>query len=144
MKTLILSAVWLCTCPIAFAQLPYGEISQEEYNLKTYAKDPDAPAVVLQDIGLSYFQENSQGLFEVVFEQRTRIKILSEGGLKYGEVSIPYYMERKRGERVIDIEGTTFNQENGQPRQSELNASEVFTENINGYLRVRKFAMPNV
>ena len=55
----------------------YGKVGKNEIELSTYAKDTEAEAVVLFDFGKSYFVDSETG-FDVVFERKKRIKILSE------------------------------------------------------------------
>ncbi len=70
----------------------FGRITNDEIELKNYAQDKDAEAVVLFDMAKSYFVRTS-GSFEVVFERTTRVKVLSEAGIKWAEVEIPFYQE---------------------------------------------------
>jgi hypothetical protein len=67
----------------------FGKIAKDEIELTEYALDKDAEAVVLFDLGTSYFVETDNS-FDVIFERTTRIKILSESGIKWAEVEIPF------------------------------------------------------
>ncbi len=73
--------------------------------------DKDAEAVVLFNIGKSRF-EQTENFFDIVFERTTRIKILSEAGMKWAEVKIPYAKEENTYEQVYDIEAVSYNLEN--------------------------------
>ncbi|MDH3382401.1 MAG: hypothetical protein OEL54_06815, partial [Flavobacteriaceae bacterium] len=84
----------------------YGKIGQNEIDLKQLSNENTSGAVILFDIGKSYFVELNN-TFEVIFERTTRIKILSESGLKWANVEIPIYQEGNIYETVIDIEGIT-------------------------------------
>ena len=92
--------------------IDYTKLGKEEADLASYGPDKSAEAVVLFDIGKSYF-EDSENNFKVVLERSTRIKIFSEAGLKWAEVEIPFYHEGQIYEKVFDIEGCTYNIENG-------------------------------
>ena len=121
----------------------FGRISQEEADLNLYPGDKSADAVVLFDIGKSYFSEN-QNSFDVIFERTTRIKIFTEAGLKWAEVEIPFYQEGGIYEKVYDIKAYTYNYENGQLRKTALNTAVCHDEKINDYWNNKKFAMPDV
>ena len=121
----------------------YGVIGAEEFNLKECPFDKGAEAIVLFDIGKSYFERNAEGGFDVIFERATRIKIFNEAGLKWAEAGIPYYREGNIFEKVFDIEGTTYNWDEGL-KKTELDKTAFFDETINQYWMEKKFAMPNV
>lgn len=121
----------------------FGKIDKAEIELKQYSHDKEAEALVLFDIGKSYFVQ-SENQFEVVYERTTRLKILSEAGVKYAEVSIPFYYEGNIFEKVIDIEANAYNHENGLTYKTALSSSAIFTEKLNNRWNVRKFAVPNV
>ncbi len=121
----------------------FGKIAKEEIELTEYALDKDAEAVVLFDIAKSYFVETSTS-FDIVFERTTRIKILSESGIKWAEVEIPFYQEGNIYEKVYDIEASSYNFENGRLNKSTIDASNTYDEKKNEYWNIKKFAIPNV
>jgi len=121
----------------------FGVIAKDEIELTEYALDKDAEAVVLFDIGKSYFVETSTS-FDVVFERATRIKILSESGLKWAEVEIPFYHDDNIYEKVLDIEGYSYNFENGKLNKSTFYASNAFDDKKNEFWDIKKYAIPNV
>lgn len=121
----------------------FGKISKDEIDLKVYAPDKDAEAVVLFDVGKSYFIESSNS-FDVVFERTTRIKILTEAGVKWSEVEIPFYQEGKIYEKVRDIEAFTYNYEDGKLNKIQFDVSNTYDEKKNDHWNIRKFAIPDV
>jgi hypothetical protein len=121
----------------------FGRVSKEEIELKKYAKDPNAEALVLYDIGKSYFVEANNN-FDVVFERVTRIKILTEAGIKWAEVEIPYYREDNIFEKVYEIEAYAYNLEDGMINKTPVQVSNTFDEKINNNWNLKKFAIPNV
>lgn len=121
----------------------FGKIAKDEIELTEYALNKDAEAVVLFDIGKSYFVETSNS-FDVVFERTTRIKILSESGIKWAEVEIPFYQEGDIYEKVYDIEASSYNFENGRLNKSSFDVSNAYDEKKNEYWNIKKFAIPNV
>jgi hypothetical protein len=121
----------------------FGKIGIDEFELNEYALDKDAEAVVLFDKGKSYFIRMDDS-FDVGYVRTTRIKILSESGVKWAEVEIPLYHKNKIYESLFDVEAYTYNYENGRIIKTKFNISNTYDEKINEYWSVRKFAIPNV
>jgi hypothetical protein len=121
----------------------FGKIGKEELELKKYSRDKEAEAIVLYDMAKSYFYR-MENTFDVVFERKTRIKILSEAGIKWAEVEIPIYKEGDIYEEIFDIEAYTYNFENGVIKKLKLDVSNTYTEKLNKYWYVKKIALPNV
>lgn len=141
---LILSCLIIVFCSPIFGQnysREFGDIGIKEYALKEYEADKDAEAVVLYDIGSSRF-ELAYNTYDVIFERRTRVKILSEGGVDYAEIQIPF-SNNGTAEKVYDIEAYTYNLENGKVVKTGLDIARTFDEKINKYWNVKKFAIPN-
>lgn len=121
----------------------FGKVAKDEYELVQYAPDEDAEAVVLFDIASSRFVERERS-FEIVYERKTRIKVLSQAGIKWAEIQIPFYQENQIYEKVYDVEAYTYNYENGRIDRTPLEASNMFDEKINASWKVKKLAIPNV
>lgn len=121
----------------------YGKIGREELDLITYSPDNSAEAVVLYDIGKSYFVD-SENSFDVIYERATRIKILTDAGLKWAEIDIPYYQEGGIYEKIEEVVASTYNTVNGQLVETPFNVSEGRDEKINEFWYVKKIALPNV
>lgn len=73
----------------------YGKISDEELNMTSYDKDTSAKAVILyEDVEIKYdFSSSTQ----IVYDYKTRIKILSAEGASYADISIPVYSMGNKG-----------------------------------------------
>jgi hypothetical protein len=109
-----------------------------------YTKDPTAEAVVIYDIGKSYFEITSTG-YELIFERTTKIKVLSKAGLKYAEIKIPYYVDDNNSFEIVGkVIGNTYNLENGLVKSTPLNPKIAFDEKINDKWHQKKLAMPDV
>jgi hypothetical protein len=119
----------------------FGKISQQEADMTACAEDPSAEAVVLFDLGTSWFsrKENS---FDLIFERTTRIKIFNDAGLKWAEIEIPLYQEGGIYEKTFDIEACAYNYENGKLTKSVFNPKDYHDEKIDDKWIVRKFAIP--
>lgn len=120
----------------------FGKLGNAEINLVQYSKDPSAEAVVLFDMGESFFASTDSG-FEVIYERTTRIKILTEAGLKYAEFEIPYYREGNIYEKIYDIEGYTYNPVDGKLNKTAVNVSDAHDEKIDESWTLKKIAMPD-
>jgi len=133
---------WFTTQGQKFSK-EFGKIGKDEIELKQYSQDKDAEALVLFDIAKSYFVR-TESSFDVVFERTTRIKILSEAGIKWAEVEIPFYQEGDIYEKVYDIEAYSYNYDNGYINKTQFDVTNTYDEKINNYWNVKKFAVPNV
>jgi hypothetical protein len=144
-KSLIICLLIL-TCQLLNAQQfthEFGKYSSEEFQMKKYDKDTSAEAVVIYDIGESYFADNDNG-FDVVFQRKTKIKIFNKAGLRWAQFEIPYYIGNGGTERIHDLKGNTYNFENGALRKTPLNTSNVYEEKKDEHWVYKKFAMPDV
>lgn len=121
----------------------FGKISPDEYKLTTHPLDPEAEAIVLYDIGESHFY-NADRRFEIVYERATRIKILSEAGLKWAEIRIPFYQEGDIYEKIHDLEAISYLFDEGRIIKKPLNTENTYTETINKFWKVKKFALPDI
>ncbi len=138
----------LCCCfQLGIAQeysREFGVISDPERELTTYKLDKEAEAVVLYDIGESVFYD-IDGHYEIRFKRSKRIKILDRTGIKYGEVTIPFYVENINDkDYVYDIEAYTYYQEDGKWTKKKLDEKAVFEEKISKKWRAKKFVFPEV
>ncbi|MCE4565783.1 DUF3857 domain-containing protein [Maribellus sp. CM-23] len=147
MKNLILTLILICTLiSNTHAQnfsTEFGKVGKDDLELKTYAKDKEAEAVILFDIGDSFFNETSSG-FEIIFKHSKRIKILSEAGMKYAEVEIPFYQEGDIFEKVYDLEAYTYNLEDGRLTRTVVEKENIHDEKVNDFWKVKKLAFPNI
>ena len=82
---------FFCTsCTVGFSQwnsFPFGKTTYSELDLKQYDADTAAVALVLQEFGEAYFDNDND--HNLIFEYHVRIKILKPEGLSYGTFEIP-------------------------------------------------------
>ncbi len=128
----------------AQTQHEFGKLNMDEINMKSYDRDKIAEAVVLYDIGNTYFSYEYEAGFNIIFERTTRIKVLSKAGIKYGEVEVPYFRNDDAHESAYDIDGYTYNLDDNQVKISRLNSENVYVEKVNDNWSLKKFAMPDV
>lgn len=146
MKKLMISLLMMLAYHQSNAQeavYEFGKCSKDELQMQSYTNDPSAGAVVLYDMGTSYFYLGDDG-YELIFERKTKIKILTKAGLKYAQFSIPYYEENNKFEEIYNLKGNTYNLENENMRTTVLNTKKTFNEKENEHWYRRKIAMPDV
>lgn len=126
----------------------FGKIGPAELELQQYEKDPEAEAVVLYDEGESYFFEKNEGSYiklYIKFTRTKRIKILDNAGVKYAEVTIPYYSDGFGAtEKVSSIEAFSYNFDDSGLIKTEVDKNAVYEEKVNERWNIKKFAFPNV
>jgi hypothetical protein len=111
-----------------------------------YLGDSSAHAVVLCDYGESYFQYDVTGDkgWQIYFKRTLRIKILDKIGVFAGDFQIRLYQDGSDKERLFDIDGITFNMENGKLVKTKLSRSNVMEEEVDKNHLSENFAMPNI
>ncbi|RGN31803.1 DUF3857 domain-containing protein [Bacteroides oleiciplenus] len=153
-KLLLFCVFSLLYLPAVFSQqaaavikpdLKYGRPSKEELSLTTYTPDTTATAIYLFHKGVSGFTYDDG--FQLVTEHWVRIKVLKPQGVSYADVAIPYYApadRNKEKDQVFDLDGCSYNMEDGKIVKSRLKRDFVSNERVNSYYKVLKFSLPAV
>lgn len=149
MKTTLISTLLLCMrfclCINLNAQDPsnfkFGKVSDAEVLQKEIAAFPDADAVYLMNVG--YTHVTYAGSLKLAQERHYRIKVLTEEGQEYADIEIPYYA-KNRSQSISAIKAATYYEEGGSIVRQKVKNSEFFDEDVDGYWRQKKIAMPNV
>jgi hypothetical protein len=118
---------------------PLGSFSLKELEMKTYAPDSSASAVVLNEFGEVYF-DNDNG--NMIVEYHKKLKVLKKEGAEQANFSILLRKGDSRKEEIKSIEGITHYLENGKVKNSVLDKKGVFYEENPNYTQV-KFTLPN-
>lgn len=146
MKLFYQALLLLFTHVIAYSQtapnIKFGSVSQQELDMKFEPSDSTAEAVLLyekQHVSFAKYYAS-----EVVVEYHGRIKILKASGLDQGNISLPYSKHSGDNEKITDIEGYTYNYENGKLITTPLEASSVFEEKISDNRFKKKIILSNV
>lgn len=123
----------------------FGIIPDEEINMNKAPINPDAPAVVLFDVGKVDFVEHENS-FALKFSRHVRIKIFDkDAGDKHANIEIPLYQENKfTGEEIISIEARTYNYDSGKKETAVLLEKNVYTDKHSKNSKIIKFAFPEV
>lgn len=121
-------------------KVKYGKISDEEMNMKSWSRDPAAPAVVLFDKGkITHRYVDGTG-FILEFERHVRIKVFSKEATRLGDVAIFYFATQ----RVNDLKATSYNLENGKVVETKLDKDNVFSEKLTRSRMLKKLTIPAV
>lgn len=127
------------------SKLKFGKIDAAELEMAVYEKDTGAAAVVLADIGRTYFNySTAKGDFEIVFEKHCRVKILKNNGYDYANIEIPIYRSGSVKEMVSGLKAATYNLENGKMTTAKLERKNTFEESQSENVAIVKFTMPNI
>lgn len=148
MRKIIFTSLMLAMSVIAYSQAKYseefGKVTQNEMAMTSYESDKDAEAVVIYELGDYYFLGDDQRGFLLNMTKRIKVKILKQAGIKYATFEIPYYTGDNDWEFVEDIQGTTYNLENGQLIKTELNTKNIFEEKNSQKVHVKKITFSDV
>ena len=149
MKILLLLFCFLSVSNFCVAQDPpkvkYGKPTEDELQMKTYALDTTADAVILYDEGSSVVNYDvSKNRFMLEFERFVRVKILKQEGSVWGDFTIPLYSSDATHEEIMGIDGLTFNTEGGKTEKCPLKKESIFRERENKYWENIKLSMPKV
>jgi hypothetical protein len=141
---LVLATALGCSLQLFAEDFPYGNYKLEELQMKAYAKDPTANAVVLREFGKTWMSSND-GL-KLIHEYHVKVKIFNSKAFDEGDIQIPLYKwDNNTFQTVSDLEGITYyTDEQGQLQRSVLDPQKVIRENTNRYWDQVKIAMPNL
>ena len=118
----------------------FSYFTEEEKNLQECSFDKEANAIVLFDYGSSDYNER----YNLITTRRRRIKILNEKGIENGTITIPFY-SKGNFEVIREISALSYNiDEAGNGSLSYVDRKSIYTEKINQFYSVVKFAIPNV
>jgi hypothetical protein len=147
-KTLLITLIFFCLTKLALAQdFSYDQVSPGEIDMKSYARDTSAHAVVLQEYGSSRIDLASDDHIRLIYEYHVKIKIFDNKGFDNGTVEIPVYNNSNADsyETVENITGVTYyKDDNGLTQKIELENTKIYPVKENKHYAVYKFAMPGL
>jgi len=126
--------------------IKYGKVDMADLQMKAYAKDTAAEAIVLCDFGThNYTYRDGQGL-KVAYERHRRIKILKKSGYEWATYSFGLSNSRTgtAKEYASNIKGATYNLVDGKIVTTKLEKSSIFLEKKSENLMIQKITLPNV
>ncbi|MCE7862657.1 MAG: DUF3857 domain-containing protein [Bacteroidetes bacterium CHB5] len=121
---------------------PLGSVTYDELNLKVYAPDTTAGALVLDEFGEAYIDNGGDN--NLLLEYHVKIKILKREGLDQANFRL---LLRKNGtarERLRQVEAYTYNVVNGSLKKTSMPSNSIYTTSLNEYRDESIFTLPEV
>ena len=134
---------------VLMAQSPnvkFGNPTDEELAMTSYAPDESAPAVVLYQSTRTWY-DILTGKFKVYTEVKTRIKILKPEGKEYADVEILYIdsdKEKSMREDITGLKAFAYNMVNGKLVKTKMENSSISRERVDKSHILLKFSIPQV
>lgn len=120
----------------------FGKITLKELQMTQYEPDSSAVAVVLNEFGNAFIETSE---YQLVFEHHVKIKILKKDGLNQANFVIPLYKsDANRLERLLKVQASTFNYENGSIKETRFEERKALTEKINDNWSEKKIILADV
>ncbi|OUR95085.1 hypothetical protein A9Q87_00655 [Flavobacteriales bacterium 34_180_T64] len=116
-------------------------VTRGDLETNVYEKDSTANALIIFELGNSYVDKNN---FRLKTEIKKKLKILNKNGFNKATEVIYLYTNKSNKEKVLDVNATTHNLENGEVSTVKLSKSEIFEEKYNDRYSIVKFTFPNI
>lgn len=116
----------------------FGDVAIADFYKYDTSYDSTSPAIALFDVAKVYFDAQ----YNVVMERHTRLKILNESGLKYGDVEIVF--DREINQDIDGVKAVTYTVDQGVLNKTEISGKDVFEERLVEQVYAKKFSMPNI
>ncbi|WP_295667999.1 DUF3857 domain-containing protein [uncultured Mucilaginibacter sp.] len=146
MRTFLILVLSFCFVQLAAAQdFPYGQISTDELNMKKYAKDTSAHAVVLREYGKAQIAVANDDNLKVMFEYHVKIKIFDNKGFDEAtkEIKLRNNDDHSLTDEVEKVTGTTYYADaDGAIKKVDFDPKKVYTTRDYKYQSTFKFTMP--
>ena len=147
-KQLLLLLFLLLFSHLILAQKPspieFGNIPLEDLQMKTYAKDSSAEAVVLCDFGDYSYTFNDNYPY-VIYKRHVRIKILKKSGFDRASIRIGYRVGYdKKNETIRDFKAVTYNVENASIIEYPIDEKSIFEDKANKAYYYKTFTLPQI
>jgi hypothetical protein len=147
-KVILTFSVLMGLCGLAAAQdFQYGNVTQEEIDMKSYPKDPSAHAVVLQEFGKARIDVANDDEIKLIYDYHVKIKIFDSKGFDEAtaEIKLRNNSDNTEADQLEKIEGVTYYlNDNGALDKTEFDHSKVFTTRDYKYQQTAKFTMPGL
>lgn len=121
----------------------FGFPNQSDFELSKCEFDPEAEAVVIFDKANTRFVNTDLG-YNILTERTVRIKILTDAGVKWGEVDIPYYLSDNVNEKIYNVQAFSYNFDETGLVKTALKKEDCHDERVSENWYRMKFAIPNV
>jgi hypothetical protein len=125
------------------APVKFGKVEPADFEIKQ-VYDTGAAAVVIADVGESYFEPNQRSGIDLIHKRKFRAKILSTKGFDIAEVVINLFVTGMTEEKIIGLKASTYNLENGKVIETELDKNTLFKEKLDDNNVLKKFTFPAI
>ncbi len=122
----------------------FNKVTPADFDLSKSKFDSSAGAVVIADIGSSWFEGNAKGWFSLIHKKTTRIKILNKNGFDAANIQVPLYTDGKNEEKIDNLKGYTYNLEDGKIVETKLDNGSIFKDKLSKRYTLRKFTLPAI
>jgi hypothetical protein len=135
---LLLLITGICFTTNAQISYDFGKISMDEMNMRVYAQDSSAKAVILFNKGDVRLDDQ----LNAVIKRHVRIKFFDQTEVnEWANMTIRL---SRSGSSLSKIKGSCYNLENGKIVETKMNEEAIFKTKLNRYYEEVKFALPNV
>lgn len=143
---ILASLMLLSTRGHANGPFRFGRISASDMDLEYYReKYPGEPAIVLGDMADCKFEYcNNTYRFKFVVSRQTRIMILSEAGLDYGDFSVSFYQGPYGHEEADKIRAHIFNLQGRRVNRTRIDDRTAHISEHSNYVKEMVLALPEV
>lgn len=144
MKNLLFTILCVLFVNLTNAQrYEFGKISDDEITQTVHHLDPETPAAILYKKGKVTMQY--QDGWQYVYDFEARIKIYNQEGYDFATISVPLYRVGAGNNEIFsNFRGFTHNMEGGKSVRERVRNSDMFDEDVNEYLDIKKITFPNV
>lgn len=128
------------------AQASDEDLILKALKMETYESDTSAHAVIISDIGRSYFRfDHPLWDIELDFERTIIVKIFSSEGFDWADYEIPLYVGGRYKEEMGTLKGFSYEiNDKGKLTKVKLSKDAIFREETNENWNQVKVTMPNI
>lgn len=122
------------------------DLIMKALKMETYELDTSAHAVIISDVGRSYFRfDHPLWDFELDFERTIIVKIIDSEGFDWADYEIPLYVGGRYKEEMGTLKGFSYEiNEKGKLSKVKLSKDAIFREETNENWNQVKVTMPNI
>jgi len=121
-----------------FSYPKWNDFSENEENLKKYKIDSTAHAIVLNEIGYSFFTNNKS--ISIITRHYKKIKILDKQGFYKANIKLPYTLN----DFDTKIKASITNFIDGKTETTYVKSFDIYTKKIDEYWVQKSFTFPNL
>lgn len=147
---LLLTCILFIGNKIAFSQnksaINFAKVALADFDLpRNNIIDSNSNAVIIANTGSVEFVGNKNNNWvSYVYKKKTRIKIINKKAFDLATIIIHSNGEGDFQDKIDDLHASTYNIENGKVKETQLNNSDVYDEQISKSLHEKRFTMPDL